>query len=61
MIRSGTVVRVGPSAVIVASREGSLTIDRKVDATLYAVGDRVRIVNGVVVGRQTNISKIVRV
>jgi hypothetical protein len=61
MTGSGIVVAVRPTEVIVASRGGQITIDRTVDATAYQIGDQVRIVGGVVVGKRRTASKIVRV
>lgn len=61
MIQSGTIVAVTPSVIRVATRQGQITQSRTLDATLYAVGDRVRIVNGVIVGHQIVGSKIIRI
>lgn len=60
-ITSGTVVSVDSGRVTVATRGGVITVDRRVDATAYAVGDRVGISNGIVTGRRRTRTRQIRV
>jgi hypothetical protein len=60
-VTSGTVVSVDNGRVTVATRNGSIIIDRRVDATAYAVGDKVGISNGVVTGRRRTRTRQIRV
>jgi hypothetical protein len=60
-VTSGTVVSIDNGRVTVATRNGSIVVDRRVDATAYSVGDKVGISNGIVIGRRRTRTREIRV
>ena len=60
-METGTVIDVSAKAVVIATRRGVISVDRERDSTAYSVNDRVRIQNGMVLGRARGVTRIVRV
>ena len=60
-METGTVIDVTAKAVVIATRRGVVSVDRERDSTAYSVQDRVRIQNGVVLGKVRTATRVVRV